>query len=128
MQVKIKRLKTHEDKRGIVFGPIDDNSIKFQRNSHVFISKPSAIRSNHYHLSGTETLSVMGPALLIFREENEMYEFEMPLGQVYKFVIPPNVSHAIKNLGKKNNILIAVNTVSHIFENPDVKSDILMDK
>ena len=128
MQVKIERLKTHEDKRGIVFEPIDDNSIDFQQNSHMVISKPSAIRGNHYHLSGTGTFAVMGPALLRFKEENEIYEFKVPVGQVYKFVIPPNVLHAIKNLGKKDNILIAFNTVSHIPEHPDVRSDILMDK
>jgi UDP-2-acetamido-2,6-beta-L-arabino-hexul-4-ose reductase len=127
MQVKIERLKTHDDKRGVVFEPIDDDSIISQQNSHVVISKPGIIRGNHYHLYGTETLAVMGPALLRFKEADEILDFEVPIEQVYKFVIPPKVTHAIKNIGKKDNILIAFNTVPHNPENPDVISEILMD-
>ena len=127
MQVKIERLKTHEDKRGVVFEPIDDDTINSQQNSHVVISKPGIIRGNHYHLYGTETLTVMGPALLRFKETDEILDFEVPVEQVYKLVIPPKVTHAIKNIGEKDNILIAFNTVPHNPENPDVISDILMD-
>ena len=127
MQVKIERLKTHEDKRGVVFEPIDDDTINSQQNSHVVISKPGIIRGNHYHLYGTETLAVMGPALLRFKEVDEILDFEVPVEQVYKFVIPPKVTHAIKNIGEKDNILIAFNTVPHNPENPDVISDLLMD-
>ena len=99
MNVKIHQLKTKEDKRGIVFESIENESINTQQNSHVVISKPGIIRGNHYHLYGTETLAVMGPALLRFKEADEILDFEVPLEQVYKFVIPPKVTHAIKNIG-----------------------------
>ena len=128
MKVKIDQLKTHDDQRGIVFEPIENESINSQQNSHVVISKPGAIRGNHYHLYGTETLAVMGPALLRFKEENEIYDFEVPLKQFYKFIIPPYVTHAIKNKSKENNILIAFNTVSHNRNKPDVIKEILMEK
>ena len=127
MNVKIHQLKTNEDKRGIVFEPIENESINIQQNSHVVISKPGIIRGNHFHLYGTETLAVMGPALLRFKEADEILDFEVPIEQVYKFVIPPKVTHAIKNIGEKDNILIAFNTVTHNPENPDVISEILMD-
>lgn len=127
MNVKIDQLKTNEDERGIVFEPIENESINAQQNSHVVISKPGIIRGNHYHLYGMETLAVMGPALLRFKEADEILDFEVPLEQVYKFVIPPKVTHAIKNIGEKDNILIAFNTVPHNPENPDVISEILMD-
>jgi dTDP-4-dehydrorhamnose 3,5-epimerase-like enzyme len=127
MNVKIHQLKTNEDKRGIVFEPIENESINTQQNSHVVISKPGIIRGNHYHQYGTETLTVMGPALLRFKEADEILDFEVPVGQVYKFVIPPKVSHAIKNIGEKDHIVFAFNTVPHNPENPDVISDILMD-
>jgi dTDP-4-dehydrorhamnose 3,5-epimerase-like enzyme len=71
----------------------------------VVISKPDVIRGNHYHLCGTETIAVVGPALLRFKEGNEIYDFEIPIKQAYKFVIPPKVRHAIKNIGEKDNIL-----------------------
>ena len=69
----------------------------------------------------------MGPSLLRFKEADEILDFEVPAELVYKFVIPPKVTHAIKNIGEKDNILIAFNTVPHDPENPDVISDILMD-
>ena len=126
MKVKIDQLQTHSDQRGIVFEPIEKESIYAQMNSHVVISKPDVIRGNHYHLRGTETVAVVGPALLRFREGNDIFDFEVPSKQVYKFVIPPKVAHAIKNTGEKDNILIAFNTVAHNSEKPDVISDILM--
>lgn len=49
MNVRIHQLKTNEDKRGIVFEPIEYESINIQQNSHVVISKPGIIRGNHYH-------------------------------------------------------------------------------
>ena len=127
MNVKIHQLKANADVRGVVFEPIENESINTQKNSHVVISKPGVIRGNHYHLNGTETLAVMGPALLRFKEANEILDFEVPLEQIYKFVIPPKITHAIKNIGKKDNILVAFNTVPHDPENPDVISEILMD-
>ena len=127
MNVKIHQLITYNDKRGVVFEPIEDETINTQQNSHVVISKPGIVRGNHYHLYGTETLAVMGPAFLKFKKADEVLDFEVPLGQVYKFVIPPKVTHAIKNVGEKDNIIICFNTVPHNPENPDVISDILMD-
>jgi dTDP-4-dehydrorhamnose 3,5-epimerase-like enzyme len=126
MKVKIEQLKTHADLRGFVFEPIANELLASQKNSHVVISEPDAIRGNHYHLCGTETIAVAGPARLRFKEGNEIYDFEVPSKEVYKFVIPPKVAHAIKNTGKKGNLLIAFNTVAHRSKNPDVVSEILM--
>ena len=127
MKVKIDQLKISDDERGIVFEPIENESINSQRNIHVVVSKPTVIRGNHYHLYGTETIVVMGPALMRFKEGNEIYDFEIPVNRVYRFVIPPNVAHAIKNISEENNILIAFNTVPHKGEDPDVLSEILME-
>jgi len=85
------------------------------------------IRGNHYHLNGTETIVVIGPAFLKFKEGSEIYEFEVPANQTYRFIIPPQVSHAIKNTGDTINILIAFNTLPHDPRNQDVVSDILID-
>jgi UDP-2-acetamido-2,6-beta-L-arabino-hexul-4-ose reductase len=127
MKVKINQLKTHTDIRGIVFEPIEKDSICTQQNCHIVISKPGIVRGNHYHLYGTETIVVAGPALLRFKEGTDVYDFEVHLEQVYKFVIPPKVSHAIKNIGEKENILVAFNTIPHDPEKPDVITDTLMD-
>ena len=127
MKVKINQLKIHTDSRGIVFEPIEKESIFDQQNCHIVISKPGIIRGNHYHLYGTETIAVEGPALLRFKEEAEVYDFDVPSGQVYIFVIPPKISHAIKNTGEKDSILVAFNTVPHDPDKPDVITDTLID-
>ena len=127
MKVKRDRLKVHSDMRGIVFEPIDKKSILTQENCHVVISEPGVIRGNHYHLKGTEIIAVVGLAFLRFKEGNDIYDIEVPAGQVYKFIIPPKVSHAIKNISENVNILIAFNTLAHDNQNPDVISDTLID-
>ena len=116
----------HADMRGFVFEPIANELLSAQKNSHVVIIAPDAIRGNHYHLYGTETIAVVGPALLRFKEGNDIYDFEVPSKQVYKFVIPPKVTHAVKNTGKKDNLLIVFNTVAHSSKRPDVVSEIVM--
>ncbi len=77
-------------------------------------------------MQGTETIAVVGPALLRFKEGNDIYDFEVPSKQVYKFVIPPKVTHAVKNTGRKDNLLIVFNTVAHSSKRPDVVSKIVM--
>jgi dTDP-4-dehydrorhamnose 3,5-epimerase-like enzyme len=126
MKIKIDQLNSPSDLRGTVFEPIEKESISAQKNIHVVISKPGAIRGNHYHLYGTETIAVVGPALLRFKEGDDIYDFEIPTNQVYKLVIPPKIAHAIKNTGKKDNILVAFNTVAHNSKKPDVISEMLM--
>ena len=126
MKVKIEQLKTRNDLRGLVFEPAAKELLASQKNCHVVISAPDAIRGNHYHLYGTETIAVVGPALLSFKEENDIYDVEVPSKQVYKFVIPPKVTHAVKNTSKKDNLLIVFNTVTHSSKQPDVISEILM--
>ena len=126
MKVKIEQLKTRTDLRGFVFEPVAKELLVSQKNCHVVISAPDAIRGNHYHLYGSETIVVVGPALLRFKEGNDIYDFEVPSKQIYQFVIPPKVTHAVKNTGKKDNLLIVFNTVAHSSKKPDVISEILM--
>ena len=126
MKVHIDQLKTLLDLRGIVFEPIDKDNINSQKNIHVVISEPGAVRGNHYHLRGTETLAVVGPALIRVKENDELRDFEVLSGQVYRFIIPPKVVHAIKNIGDKYSILVAFNTVEHNPQKPDqVRESIL---
>ena len=75
--------------RGNVFEPIEKESLRAQENCHVVISDPGVIRGNHYHLKGTETIAVAGPALLRFKEGNQISDVEVPAEQVFKFIIPP---------------------------------------
>ena len=127
MKVKIEPLDVHSDHRGFVFEPIGRSSMQAQENCHVVVSGPGVIRGNHYHLKGTETIAVAGPALVRFKEGGDIHDIEVPADQVIKFIIPPKVAHAIKNTGKRANILVAFNTHEHNPQNPDAVSDLLME-
>ena len=128
MKVKIDRLKTHSDRRGVVFEPINGQTIPAQENCHVVVSEPGVIRGNHYHRNGTEIIAVVGPAFLKFKEGDEIYDVEVPANKIYQFIIPPQISHAIKNTSKTINILIAFNSLAHDPQNPDTVADILIDE
>ncbi len=127
MPVEFDKLLLNSDARGVVFEPLELEQIALQRNTHVVISKPGAVRGNHYHLLGTEIMAVMGPARVRFKENDEIRDIDVPAEKVYRFTFPPHVSHAVKNLGEQPNILVAFNTCKHDPENPDTVAEILME-
>ena len=88
---------------------------------------PGVVRGNHYHTRGKETIAVLGPALVRFREKDETKDIEIPAGQAYRFVFPPGVPHAIQNLGNEPNILMAFNTQEHDPRNPDTERAVLIE-
>ena len=127
MPVKIDRLTVHEDARGLVFEPLAAELIIAQRNVHVVTSGPGVVRGNHHHLKGTEIIAVAGPALVRIREDGKLRDIEVPDRQVYRFILPPRVSHAIKNTGDLQNVLVAFNTVEHDPQHPDTVHDVLIE-
>ena len=127
MPLEIDSLRVHSDSRGMVFEPLETAMIASQRNTHVVISKPNVVRGNHYHLQGTEIIAVVGPALVRTREAGKLRDIEVPDQEVYRFIFPPRVSHAIKNTADQPNVLVAFNTCEHDPENPDTVPDVLLE-
>jgi len=127
MKISYDHLKVISDARGLVFEPLVAKDFPDQKNAHIVLSMPGVVRGNHYHTRGTETVAVLGPALVRFREEEETKNVEISPGQAYRFVFPPGVSHAIKNLANGPNILMATNTVEHDPQNPDTVKEILIE-
>jgi dTDP-4-dehydrorhamnose 3,5-epimerase-like enzyme len=121
-----KEIRRFTDERGFVFEPIEEAYLDRQKNVHVVVSRPGAIRGNHYHQSGTETLAVCGPALVRIREESAINEFSIPAGTTCRMVIPPGISHAVQNTGDTDSLLVAFNTEPHDPENPDLIQDLLI--
>lgn len=126
MAAVIESIQVHSDGRGFVFEPLKAGDLAVQRNTHIVLSMPGVIRGNHYHLKGTETIAVTGPALVRIREKKELRDVKVPKEEVYVFTFPPGVSHALKNTGEGPGVLAAFNTVEHDPENPDTVSDILL--
>lgn len=127
MPVEMDILRVHSDARGVVFEPLAACRIAAQRNAHVVISRPGVVRGNHCHLQGTETIAVAGPALVRIREDGKLRDIEVPDQKVYRFIFPPQVSHAIKNTADRPNFLVAFNTCAHDPQNPDTTPDILLE-
>lgn len=119
MKVSNSKLTTLSDARGTVFEPLPSDEIFNQKNVHVVTSNPGVVRGNHYHVKGTETIIVIGPVLVRFREDGKEQDVEVGEGEVYRFVFPPKVPHAIKNMSGGNNLLVAFNTEPHNPDRPD---------
>ena len=127
MAVSYERVRVIADQRGFVFELLNAEDFASQRNGHVVVSLPGAVRGNHYHLKGKETITVLGPSLIRFRDKESTGEITIPEKEAWRFVFPPTVSHAIKNLGAEPNILVAFNTIEHDPAQPDTHTDILID-
>jgi dTDP-4-dehydrorhamnose 3,5-epimerase-like enzyme len=119
--VTVERLVVRRDPRGCVIEPLDPDRLPAQRNVHVVVSEPGAIRGNHYHQRGTEVLAVYGPALVRTRVGAEVTDAHVPDGEVWRFQIQPGVSHAVRNTGTAPALLVAFNTEEH-----DVVADAIL--
>ena len=124
--VNKQTVKRFTDHRGFVFESIEEKWIPKQKNVHVVVSRPGAVRGNHYHETGTEMLIVCGPARVKIRYGHETDEFRIPDGNTVRLTIPPGISHAIQNTGDVDNLLVAFNTCPHDPANPDTVEDILI--
>jgi len=126
-QVSIEPVRCFTDARGPVIEPIGESQIPAQRNCHVALTEPGAIRGNHFHRHSSEIFVVMGPALVRLRENGILREVNVPDGQAMRFFVPPPVSHAIKNTGTRPMLLIAFSTAPHDPTNPDTHRDVLIE-
>ena len=126
MSVSYEDLRMASDDRGHVFEPLDTEGLNNQRNAHVVISLPGVIRGNHFHMRGEETIVVMGPSLVRFREKEVMEDIQIQDGKVFRFTFPPGIPHAIKNLSSRPNVLVAFNTIQHDPQNPDTEEEVLI--
>ena len=127
MSVSHERLKVITDQRGFVIELLTAEDFASQRNAHIVVSLPGVVRGNHYHTKGRETMTVLGPSLVRFREHSGIEEVVVPDKEAWRFVFLPGVSHAIKNLCGKANTLVAFNTMEHDPANPDTHKDLLID-
>jgi len=123
----IEELTFPADTRGFVFEPLDVQRLPEQRNVHVAVTEPNAIRGNHFHERSTEITVVLGPALVRLREDGQMRDVMVPDGRAYRFTFAPGVSHAFQGHGNKPMLLVAFNTAVFDPNAPDVVRDLLIE-
>ncbi|MDR3569038.1 MAG: hypothetical protein P4L43_13500 [Syntrophobacteraceae bacterium] len=127
MEVIVEEIGVHLDGRGAVYEPLGPDALGAQRNVHVVFSEPGAVRGNHRHRLGTETIAVYGATLVRFRNGCEISERVVAGGRPIRFTVPAGVSHAFKNIGDRPNLLVCFNTSVHDPRRPDTEPDILIE-
>lgn len=127
MKVVLETVTVHADERGFVLEPLTLDQIGRQRNVHLVQTLPGQIRGNHYHRKATEILTVVGPALLRYRDGAAVEDVWIEDGKAVRFTFPPGVAHAIRNTGDRPNLLIAFTDREHDRQSPDVVRDMLME-
>ncbi len=118
-QVLIEELACHTDARGWVVEPLDETGLARHRNVHVVWTEPGAVRGNHYHQQSTETVLLVGPALVRWREAGALRERHVNAGQALRFTFPPGIPHAMQNTGDRPLILASFSTRPHDRNHPD---------
>jgi mannose-6-phosphate isomerase-like protein (cupin superfamily) len=117
--VRIRRVHQHEDARGTVFEPLPCGALADQRNVHVVLTAPGAVRGNHVHREATETLVVRGPARVRYRYGAVLRDVDIAAGEVLAFTFPPGVAHAVRAEGSEPNVLVAFRDTPHDRAEPD---------
>jgi UDP-2-acetamido-2,6-beta-L-arabino-hexul-4-ose reductase len=131
-EVNIERLVVHADARGAVYEPLLPEQLPGQQNVHVVVTEPGQVRGNHYHTAGTELLTVLGPALVKWRDVSAANESpanaqHIASGEAYRFTIPAGVAHAILATGPEPMLIVAFNSELFDRERPDAVRHVVID-
>jgi UDP-2-acetamido-2,6-beta-L-arabino-hexul-4-ose reductase len=125
-RVQIARIAGHQDARGSLFEPLDASELAEQRNIHVVITAPDAIRGNHFHRHSVEITAVVGPCLVRLKEGDRLREVTIPAGEAWRLTIPPGVVHAYRNIGSAAMVLVSFNSSTHDPGNPDTLREVIL--
>ena len=109
----IQAVKSHQDARGAVFEPLSDEELGEQKNVHVVLTQPNAVRGNHIHRTATEITTVVGPCLIRLKEQGAIRDIDVPPGEIMRLTIPPGVVHAFRNTGDRAMVLVSFSTNVH---------------
>jgi len=112
-RVSVQAVKTHRDARGSLFEPLTDAELAHQKNVHIVLTQPNAVRGNHVHRTAVEITSVVGPCLIRLKEEGTIRDLEVPAGETWRLTIPPGVVHAFRNTGDSMMVLVSFSTNLH---------------
>lgn len=124
--VIVEQLRRASDPRGEVFEPLDAAGLAVQSNVHVVLTLPEHIRGNHFHTVGTEVSTVVGPALVRYREAGETRDVQVPAGEAWRFTFPPGVVHAFRNTGAAPMLIVSFNTQTHDPDRPDTTREVIL--
>jgi UDP-2-acetamido-2,6-beta-L-arabino-hexul-4-ose reductase len=115
----VEPLPVAADARGVLVEPLPPSAFADQRNAHLVVTAPGAVRGNHVHRRGTEVVVVLGPALVRLREDGAPRDVEVPAGAAYRVTLPPGVAHAFRGAGPGPMVIVSFNSASYDPAAPD---------
>ncbi len=123
--IQTKEIEFYQDDRGWCIRPITDDEIQngIISDIHMVSMKPGAVRGNHYHVNKTENILVIGSACRLLVVDNKTKEKEEKIlenNEKELFVIPPDVTHAIENIGNDVSYLFCFSHVKGGLKSRDV--------
>ena len=127
--VKIKKLKTHSDKRGYFREILRDNEgyLKHFGQASVSLTKPGIIKAFHWHKHQDDIFYVIsGKAQIVLydirknsKTFNQRNIFKMSDKNPKVLFIPKKVAHGYKALGKRPLIMLYIMSRAYNASNPD---------
>ena len=123
----IEPLRVASDARGHLVEPLDAERYADQRNAHLVVTAPGAVRGNHVHRVGTETVVVLGPALVRLDEDGARRDVAIAAGEAVRVTLPPGVAHAFRGDGPGPMVIVSFNTHPHDPAAPDTYPAPLLD-
>jgi len=129
--IEIQRVSSDSDNRGFAARPVDEKELKAGHvsNIHIVSMKPGVVRGNHYHIKQKEKIWLIGgPCKVIARNRNtgETEEEIFDGNEQILLVIPPDISHAIKNISDGITYLFCYSNFSPTPDDKDVFRDELV--
>lgn len=109
MRIQIIESVSSADERGFTAMPISDEQLKSIYNIHIVNLKPGRVRGNHYHEHQTEYICVLGgysQFLAVDNENGEKTDLILDGEKCPLIIVPPNITHALKNVGKETAYLL----------------------
>lgn len=123
MNIEIKSLEKHKDKRGHLLEILRSDEIKESIQQIYFsASEPRAVRGGHYHKKKVEWFCVVkGKAKLFLEDTTSKERKELILSDDKPAIvkIPPKIRHSLENIGRNEMYLIVVSNMVFDHNDPD---------
>ncbi len=120
--MEIVKLKQYSDPRGSLMENTSPDIFKETKHFFISKSKPGVIRGNHYHLRKSEWFYVIQGECRIVIKDMKTGKRETKMVKASQNIMihmEPNKSHAFKNTGKEELILLALVNEVHNQQDPD---------
>lgn len=124
MKIKTKKLEVKTDERGWFVEILRGDEIPKKEFGQIYLTtaKPGVVKGNHYHTRKTDWFCVVkgkGELVLKNNKTGKIKKIIMGEGNLVTVKIPPNITHAIKNIGKKMLYLLGYIDEPYNPEDPD---------